>query len=84
MLELFTECDCWHDSLNKQKPASEGNCGDSFYYIQFLMAAMEREKSPHVLRLPFETSLQHILTDCFEYDSAQRPCVIHIVNALLH
>ena len=48
------------------------------------MAAMERKKSPPVLELPSETCVQQILTDCFEYDSAQRPHAIDIVNALLH
>ena len=55
-----------------------------FKISSFLMAAMERKKSPPVLGLPSETCLQQILTDCFEYDSAQRPHAIDIVNALLH
>lgn len=35
-----------------------------FKISSFLMAAMERKKSPPVLGLPSETCLQQILTDC--------------------
>ena len=42
LLELFT------DLLNENKPASGENCGDSSYDIEFLIAAMERKKSPRV------------------------------------
>ena len=87
LLELFTERDCWEDLLNENKPTSGENCGDSSYDIEFLIAAMERKKSRRVLGLPsdmIEASLQHILAHCFEYDIAQRPRAIDIVNALLH
>jgi len=75
LLELFTERDCWEYLLNENKPASGENCGYSSYDIEFLIAAMERKKSPRVLGLPsdmIEASLQHILAHCFEYDIAHR------------
>ena len=85
LLELFTERNCWEYLLNENKPASGETCGDSSYDVEFFIAAVERKKSARVLGLPsnmIEASLQYILAHCFEYDIAQRPRTIDIVNAL--
>lgn len=54
--------------------------------INSLIALMKRKESPRVLgMLPntIDASVQHILADCFQYDIAQRPHAIDIVNVLL-
>lgn len=87
LVELFTERDCWADLMElENKAIAREDRDDTAPEINSLIALMKRKESPRVLgMLPntIDASVQHILADCFQYDIAQRPRAIDIVNALL-